>query len=415
VPVRTAPFDPAKHGFAFPNAFVDTFVTLPGGRKIQTAGRCGGMAFAALDYWHAQAPVPRWGPAQWAPSRVPPDGHWLADTIRRRLFDSFLVPSALHFVTWTLAPDDGGGVVRGVTRWTKEDQFDKLAAAVDAGTPVPLGLVVARRLDRIGDNHQVVAYGYEHAADGTRTVLVYDDNSPGQEVRLTSGPHDPGWLATNGARWRGFFVQDYDPRPPRVLTSTPAAAGTPVTDDCDVRLVHAWTGLVLRADTSQYAAATDANRVMTSGKPDLDELWHVVAVRPDGTTGAHPLSSVAGVPASVTSTGTAAASPVASGDAVRLRHVATGRWLTSRAGTRSPVTGQQRVDTTALPTDADATWRVEVDGGGAWTADARVRLVHGATGAALHSHAHAHAPGGNEVTGFAGRDSNDWWSVLALA
>jgi len=410
VPVRTAPFDPATHGFAFPNAFVDTFATLPGGRKIQTAGRCGGMAYAALDYWHAHAPVPRWTSSLWAPSQVPPDGHWLADTIRKRLYDSFLTVSATHFVTWTLAPDDGAGVVRGVTRWTTEDQFPKVAAAIDGGTPVPLGLVVARRLDRIGDNHQVVAYGYERGADGTLTVLVYDNNSPGEEVRLTSGPHDAGWLASNGPRWRGFFVEDYDAEPPRVLTSAPAATAAPVTTDGDVRLAHAWTGFVLRADQSQYAGATDADRVMTSGSADLDELWHVVAA---GADAAPALASVPGVPASVTSGG-APAGPVASGDDVRLRHVATGRWLTSQAGTRSPVTGQQRVDTTALATDDAATWRVEVDDGGTWTAGARVRLVHAATGVALHSHQHPLAPGRNEVTGFSGRDQNDWWSALAL-
>ncbi|MDM7854662.1 hypothetical protein [Cellulomonas alba] len=411
MPVKTAPFDPATHGFAFPNAFVDTFATLPGGRKIQTAGRCGGMAYAALDYWHAHAPVPRWGDGLWAPSRVPPDGHWLADTIRKRLYDSFLTVSATHFVTWTLAPDDGAGVVRGVTRWTKEDQFPRVVEAVDAGTPVPLGLVVARRLDRIGDNHQVVAYGYERGADGTLTVLVYDNNSPGEEVRLTSRSHDAGWLASNGPRWRGFFVEDYDGRPPRVLTSSPAARGTTVTSDSGVRLAHAWTGLVLRADTSQYAGVADANRVMTSGSADLDELWHLVAA---GGDDGPALPSVAGVPASVTSGGGAPA-PLASGDAVKLRHVATGRWLTSRAGTRSPVTGQQRVDTDAVPTDDDATWRIEVDGGGTWTAGARVRLVHAASGAALHSHQHPVAPGQNEVTGFAGRDQNDWWSVLATS
>ncbi len=67
------------------------------------------------------------------------------------------------------------------------------------------------------------------------------------------------------------------------------------------------------------------------------------------------------------------------------------------------------------PPTAACDWRVEVDGrAAAWTAGARVRLVHVATDAALHSHGHP-LPGarGHEVTAFAGRDGNDWWALLA--
>jgi dolichyl-phosphate-mannose--protein O-mannosyl transferase len=47
-----------------------------------------------------------------------------------------------------------------------------------------------------------------------------------------------------------------------------------------------------------------------------------------------------------------------------------------------------------------------------------VRLVHVATNAALHSHRASDArltAGQQEVTGYAKRDVNDWWTVLELS
>jgi hypothetical protein len=80
---------------------------------------------------------------------------------------------------------------------------------------VVLGLISLGGLDRISDHHQVVAYGYDVAPDGTQHVYVYDNNSPGREVTLSSGPDNPHFNATNGKIWRGFFLQDYSPmRPP---------------------------------------------------------------------------------------------------------------------------------------------------------------------------------------------------------
>ena len=46
-----------------------------------------------------------------------------------------------------------------------------------------------------------------------------------------------------------------------------------------------------------------------------------------------------------------------------------------------------------------------------------MRLVHVATGVALHSHRRSDpqlTAGQQEVTGFDGRDGNDWWTVLEV-
>ena len=123
---RAVAFDPATHGFAFPNAFVNVVLTLPNGARITTAGRCGGMAYAALDYFLRRASrCPRWRSDLWTPSRVPPDSHWLAQLFTQRLRDSFFTGSAAKFVTWSMHSDDATWVFKGVTRWTKEEELPR--------------------------------------------------------------------------------------------------------------------------------------------------------------------------------------------------------------------------------------------------------------------------------------------------
>ncbi|WP_421735115.1 MIR domain-containing protein [Cellulomonas sp.] len=390
-------FDPATHGFAFPNAFVNEVLTLPNGAKITTAGRCGGMAYASLDYFLAGQPVPAWRADLWAPSRVPPDGHWLAQLFTQRLRDSFFTGSAAKFVTWSMHSDDETWVFKGVTRWTKEEELPRLMRSIDAGRPVVLGLVVARTLAAIGENHQVIAYGYEQdRASGRTTLQVYDNNSVGKVVTLTSDRDQPDWTASNGHTWRGFFLQDYTPRRPRVLTKRPPGVKDQVSTGDTVKLSHVWTGLTLHSHDHPYTHRdTDGLQQVTCfGGSDDNDRWLLV-----GTAG------------------TPAGTPLRDGSVLRLRHVSTGRWLRSAHGIPSPLTHQQEVSAIDTPDDS-ADWRVEVIDDRPWTAGARVRIVHVATGAALHSH-RASDPrltaGQQEVTGYPERDVNDWWTVLELS
>jgi hypothetical protein len=207
-----ADFVPDRDGFHYPNAFVNVIAKLPGFGTIETGGRCGGMAYAALDYWfNGRLPIP-------APSALPADGTLMADYVYRRLFDTYLVPSAVNFITWTLVGDDGTFFHKGVTRWTKEGEFPKLRSMIDQGKPQVLGLVKVTDLRRIGDDHQVVAYGYEDDGAGTLTVYVWDNRYPDREARLTTTPKAPHWTLSEGNEdWRGWFVQGYTPHRPEFL------------------------------------------------------------------------------------------------------------------------------------------------------------------------------------------------------
>jgi endonuclease/exonuclease/phosphatase family metal-dependent hydrolase len=113
----------------------------------------------------------------------------------------------------------------------------------------------------------------------------------------------------------------------------------------------------------------------------------------------------------------AGAGPVSHGDVIRLEHIPTRRNLHSHLGYPSPVTGQQEVTSfgTNGQGDGNDDWRVEVKNDDYLSLGGMVKFVHGATNVALHSHYGFNHPqwtqGQQEVTGFRGRDDNDWWYV----
>jgi hypothetical protein len=221
-------FSPAVDGFHFANRFVNDLGNIPGIGPVTTSGRCGGMCFAALDYYNARVAIPPFRESDFASSNgVPPDGNPLADYIYKRQIDSFLVLSATKLVVFALAPDGPTFFLRGVTRWTKEDEWRKLKSSIDAGTPVTLGLVTATDLAGLGHNHQVVAYGYDFdERTQAMTVHVYDNNHPDAEVTLTSDPSKPHFFESTGEEWRGWFVQNYSPQRPPAAAMLATAAVT---------------------------------------------------------------------------------------------------------------------------------------------------------------------------------------------
>lgn len=215
-------FHPQVHGFHFGNRFDNVIFKNELG-SWTTHGRCGGMAFAALDYYYAKLPIPTHQGSDFPGGLIPSSNSRLSGYIYDRLMDSF-VKNGWKFITWTEKLDHDTWVYgEGLPKLTKRDEFPKLLQRLENG-PVALGLIKAEHIWDIGINHQVVAYGAElDKATGTMTVYIYDNNAPDWEVTLTSDPYQPHFTSSlmdiNGNHfwYRGWFVEDYSPKLPTYI------------------------------------------------------------------------------------------------------------------------------------------------------------------------------------------------------
>jgi hypothetical protein len=228
---RTAPFVapgflPSRHGFAFANSWPTVpaiSVRMPAGRLgIGNAalGLCGGMVFAALDYWHA---------GRLPPASQPAPGTPLFRFVVRRLIESWHIPAGVAGYYRGMLSSDAG-----LARRTISGQWPRIRALLDDGQPAPLALVTVASASPLllGRNHQVLAYGY--TIEGLEvTLAVYDPNSgPDDSVVIRfsiaggSGGSSPRASTAGGSRFahnvtigwpvRGFFLSHYRPaRPPQ--------------------------------------------------------------------------------------------------------------------------------------------------------------------------------------------------------
>jgi hypothetical protein len=183
-----------SRSFQFGNDFAkrpDLFVDTPFGRiPIGDAanGLCGGMAFAARDYFDAKQPVPA--------GSTPPDSGPLFDFLVRRLFDSFDLPGGVVRYMELMNPglpdhetdlSRAGLAPRGRSWRMVVEEWPQIKAELDAGHLCPLGLVLVKSADpmQLGKNHQVTAYGYELTGSDL-SIHIYDPNAPSNDaVRMT--------------------------------------------------------------------------------------------------------------------------------------------------------------------------------------------------------------------------------------
>jgi hypothetical protein len=225
------PFLPSQHGFAFTNSWPDEpavvldtpFGDIPLGNA--RGGLCGGMVFAAMDYWKVGRRPPTEQPAGRSPAY---------DYLVKRLLDSWNLPNGVaQYYQWMTLPDAdkdftvfGHRVVatHGVGWRTVMSQWPDVRADLDRDLPSPLGVVTvaSKNPQDLGHNHQVLAYRYETDGDFV-TVYVYDPNRGQRDditIRFSTG--DPSGRVVFEhdldlrRKVRGFFSTPYSPRtPPR--------------------------------------------------------------------------------------------------------------------------------------------------------------------------------------------------------
>lgn len=181
-------FKPSVHGFKFANAFSGS--RLPGGLgRIESAlgvpsryGLCGGMCFAAADFFLARNTIP-------VAIKPPASGTPLFKYISARQNDSLGAnfERAPRFAQWMIRTDAGLFGVRELSL----AELSGITDTLDAQRPALLGLVFASRGEKppgqggaVWDNHQVLAYAYTRPTPGTWTLRIYDPNYPAADEAM---------------------------------------------------------------------------------------------------------------------------------------------------------------------------------------------------------------------------------------
>mmetsp|Transcript_1857 Transcript_1857/g.6461 ORF Transcript_1857/g.6461 Transcript_1857/m.6461 type:complete len:223 (+) Transcript_1857:56-724(+) len=167
-----------------------------------------------------------------------------------------------------------------------------------------------------------------------------------------------------------------------LLYSAPGAAEAvakqgvdPVTCGSTVKLSHATTKYRLHSHEITYGSGSGQQSV--TGFPeghDSNSYWEIHSPLKRGPQAYEVEHCLQGT-------------PLKDGDLLRLRHGATGRWLHSH-NHQSPMSGQQEVSCFGGDAESNTAdnWRVEIEGGGEWKRNKKVRLAHVDTGVYLGSH-----------------------------
>lgn len=216
-------FDPATQGFVFRNTF-QNIANLPAGVNVRTGGLCGGMTYAALDYYNARRAPPRqsFRPAEGAP-------------LQQYLYARQLTSLESNVDKWAeVSVNPLGGRDTEFFNWgldgRKGGRIEELRSFIDRGVPVPLGL----KADKGGD-HQVLAIGYDlggYRGDfGTNAanfkIFIYDPNHPKQTMTLSPDLAGKVYKYTGNTdgdskTWRTYFVDKnyHAQQPPSLPEST---------------------------------------------------------------------------------------------------------------------------------------------------------------------------------------------------
>ena len=182
-------FLPSLNGFHFDNIFesVPPFKLIGDLRYGDASkGLCGGMVYAALDYFIAGLDIPAIPKEDLSLRYGSPLHGPIFDYFGKRLFASFDVPAGVWNYIELMQPkfpdfQARKGVLGLAPRsraWRMvRQEWPVIKTKLDAGQPCPLGLICIESTDikRLGENHQVLAYGYDLVGYDL-TLFIYDPN-----------------------------------------------------------------------------------------------------------------------------------------------------------------------------------------------------------------------------------------------
>lgn len=184
-------FIPSKHGFKFENSFKSwpLLVLWKTNNKEfgfgDTDAMCGGMSFAALDYYHNKKLIPQ---DNFAPDR----GEKLFNYIRKRQLDCANFPFGMlktyYWTAWC-----------GSLLQSSEREFKNLFF------PSPLILIKEKSLNpfRANHNHVVVAF-----ASKDDIISIYDPNYP-LDDKITITISENKIEHSHIGEIRGFYIPKY--------------------------------------------------------------------------------------------------------------------------------------------------------------------------------------------------------------
>ncbi len=215
-------FLPDPDGFNFINYFPPVpdvvFKTPFGDLKFGDAskGLCGGMVYAALDYFNSGLGIPD--------DKDLTANQALFDYVVKRLLISFDLPfGILRYIElmnpkYPDAPNRTGlfGAAPVGRSWSMiRQEWPAIKQKIDAGQPCPLGLILLKSADlgQLGQNHQVMAYGYDQAGDDL-TLFIYDpnrfrDNDTTLRLNLSDPLHPVNVTYSTGQPVYSFFATSY--------------------------------------------------------------------------------------------------------------------------------------------------------------------------------------------------------------
>ncbi len=284
--VRVPGFKPSSSGLHFINSFpsIPLLTINIAGTNVPIGdasnGLCGGMGYVVRDYYQAGLLPPPLTTDSDGFSRPP---QVVFDYLVKRLFDSFnLLGGPIKYMSLMnpALPDhetDASriGLAPHGRAWVMIiEEWPKIKAELDLGFPSPMALLRVKSLDpfQMGNNHQVLAYGYDFSG-ADLTIHVYDPNYPGRDdITVTLSIQDPQHTTavtySTGEQMNCFFHPDYVfDSPPVTPCSTVQRSDLSLFTGVDSSGVGIPNGL---ADSTYEVTAPGANPICATVVPDDD-------------------------------------------------------------------------------------------------------------------------------------------------